>query len=199
MPVRQEYSVILVIPDASSHSYLRAFSNLLLAKMGFKQLSLQQETLGATFGAGLSAACVVDVGASRTSIACVEDGTVISDTRCDTFAASPLRSRYQEVDRLLLRLFSAYRQSLAYGGNDLTRWLGELLKRSEFPYAELNLQDAMDLKLLQGLKEKVTTLNDVRFFLADPALGSVTYWRADPRAFHRNPAGFAATSRRQRS
>lgn len=90
MPVLQEYSVILVIPDAASHSYLRAFSNLLLAKMGFKQLSLQQETLGATFGAGLSAACVVDVGATRTSIACVEDGTVISDTRCDTFPASPL-------------------------------------------------------------------------------------------------------------
>lgn len=93
----------------------------------------------------------------------------------------------------------AYRQSLAYGGNDLTRWLGELLKRSEFPYATLNLQDAMDLKLLQGLKEKVTTLNEVSFFLADTAVGSVTYWRADALAFYRDSAGFAATSWRQRS
>lgn len=42
----------------------------------------------------------------------------------------------------------------------------------------------MDLKLLQGLKEKVTTLNEVCFFLADSALGSVTYWRADALALY---------------
>jgi actin-related protein 8 len=44
-------------------------------------LSNLQESLGASFGAGLSTACVVDVGATRTSVACVEDGMVLPETR----------------------------------------------------------------------------------------------------------------------
>lgn len=78
----QEYSVILIIPDSAPHAYLRAFACLLLSTMGFGQLSIQQESLGASFGAGLSAACVVDVGATATTVACVEDGVVLADTRC---------------------------------------------------------------------------------------------------------------------
>lgn len=45
--------------------------------------SLGQESLAATYGAGMSNACVVDMGAATTSIACVDDGLVISDTRYD--------------------------------------------------------------------------------------------------------------------
>ena len=40
-----------------------------------------QESLAATYGAGISNACVVDMGAVKTSIACVDDGMVIADTR----------------------------------------------------------------------------------------------------------------------
>lgn len=69
--------------------------------MGFKQLCAQQvihagirlragkvliinsnqESLAATYGAGISNACVVDIGATKTSIACVDEGLVLSDTR----------------------------------------------------------------------------------------------------------------------
>lgn len=41
-----------------------------------------QESLCAAFGAGLSTACVVDIGAVKTSIACVDEGQVVPDTRC---------------------------------------------------------------------------------------------------------------------
>lgn len=44
-------------------------------------LILVQESLAATYGAGISNACVVDMGAVKTSIACVDDGLVIADTR----------------------------------------------------------------------------------------------------------------------
>jgi actin-related protein 8 len=40
-----------------------------------------QESLAATYGAGVSNACVVDIGAVMTSIACVDEGLVLSDTR----------------------------------------------------------------------------------------------------------------------
>ena len=42
---------------------------------------LKQESLAATYGAGISNACVVDIGATTTSIACVDEGLVLPDTR----------------------------------------------------------------------------------------------------------------------
>lgn len=38
--------------------------------------------MAATYGAGISNACVVDIGAKVTSIACVDEGMVIYDSRC---------------------------------------------------------------------------------------------------------------------
>lgn len=158
--LRQEYSVILVVPDSASHAYLRAFSDLLLAKLGFRQLSLLQESLGASFGAGLSAACVVDLGATTTTIGCVEDGLVVADSRC-VLSWSFLLGSYGR-GWLLTGDAANARQTLAYGGADLTAWFGALLRRSAFPYAELDIQDPLDFKLVQGLKEKLCTLNEVR-------------------------------------
>lgn len=40
-----------------------------------------KESLAATYGAGLSNACVVDIGAVKTSVACVDEGLIIPDTR----------------------------------------------------------------------------------------------------------------------
>jgi actin-related protein 8 len=40
-----------------------------------------KESLAATYGAGITSACVVDIGATMTSIAVVDDGLVIPDTR----------------------------------------------------------------------------------------------------------------------
>lgn len=40
-----------------------------------------QESLAAMYGAGISNACVVDIGAVKTSVACVDEGLVISDSR----------------------------------------------------------------------------------------------------------------------
>ncbi|KXN92421.1 Actin-related protein 8 [Leucoagaricus sp. SymC.cos] len=75
----KNYSVILVIPDLYDRAYVREFLNL-ISSMGFKRFCAQQESLAATYGAGISNACVVDIGATTTSIACVDEGLVISDT-----------------------------------------------------------------------------------------------------------------------
>jgi actin-related protein 8 len=42
---------------------------------------MMQESLAATYGAGISSACVVDIGAVNSSIACVDEGLVIADSR----------------------------------------------------------------------------------------------------------------------
>ena len=42
--------------------------------VGFRAVAVQAESVATTFGAGVSFACVVDVGAADVKISCVEDG-----------------------------------------------------------------------------------------------------------------------------
>ncbi|KAG6866577.1 hypothetical protein C0991_002062 [Blastosporella zonata] len=128
----KDYSVILVIPDNYDRAYVREFVNLLITTMGFKQICAQQESLAATYGAGISNACVVNIGATTTSVACVDEGMVLADTR----------------------------MSLSIGGNDITEFLYVLLKRIHFPYRDLDLSRAYDWKVMEDLKKRLCTLSE---------------------------------------
>lgn len=75
------YKAVLVIPDVYNRTYLRELMYLLLCKIGFGSCFLVQDHVAATFGSGLSYACVVDVGDQKTSVSCVEDGTCHPNTR----------------------------------------------------------------------------------------------------------------------
>ncbi|KAJ6619839.1 hypothetical protein B0H10DRAFT_2163691 [Mycena sp. CBHHK59/15] len=137
----KDYSVVLVVPDLYDRSYVREFVNLLLMTMGFKQLCAQQESLAATYGAGLSNACVVDIGAVKTSVACVDEGLIIPDTRLN----------------------------LNMGGDDITEFLYVLLDRINFPYREINLARSYDWNVMEDLKARLCTLaeGDVALNLYD--------------------------------
>lgn len=105
---------------------------MLLKSMQFKGVMVQQESVCASFGAGVSAACVVDIGAEVTKIACVEDGVCIPNSRA----------------------------MLKYGGDDITRCFSALVKRTGFPYEELDLAQSYDWKLMEDLKEKWCTMDE---------------------------------------
>ncbi|KAG7094059.1 hypothetical protein E1B28_007678 [Marasmius oreades] len=128
-----KYSVVLVIPDLYDRAYVRDLVHLLLVSMGFKQLCAQQESLAATYGAGISSACVVDIGAKITSIACVDEGLVISDTR----------------------------MTLNFGGDDITELFFVLLERIGFPYREADLARSYDWNVIDALKCNLCTLSEV--------------------------------------
>ncbi|TFK75011.1 actin-like ATPase domain-containing protein [Pluteus cervinus] len=138
------YSIVLVIPDFYDRSYVRELVNLLLMTMGFKQLCAQQESLAATYGAGISNACVVNIGATTTNIACVDEGLVISDTR----------------------------MSLNMGGDDITEFLYVLLGRIHFPYRDCDLACSYDWNVMEDLKTRLCTLleGDVALNLYDFAV-----------------------------
>lgn len=129
----QEYAVILLIPDLYTLPYVRDMSDLLLRQMGFKQLAVVQESICATFGAGLSSACVVDIGARTTKVACVEEGLVVPDTR----------------------------MLLDFGGDDVTSFFFTLLSRINFPYKEADLSKWYDWIVLEDLKERIVVLSEV--------------------------------------
>ncbi|GAC94803.1 actin-like protein [Pseudozyma hubeiensis SY62] len=125
-------TVILVVPDLFCRSDVKALVELLLIDMGFAQACIQQESVCATFGAGLSSGCVVDMGSEKISISCVEEGLILPETRIQ----------------------------LAYGGNDVANFLAELFLRSKFPYRELDYRSSIaDSMLIDELKCKLVTLN----------------------------------------
>ncbi|KAJ4474691.1 hypothetical protein C8J55DRAFT_130551 [Lentinula edodes] len=126
-------SVVLIIPDFYDRYYVRELVSLLLVSMGFKQLCAQQESLAATYGAGISTACVVDIGAKTTSIACVDEGLVVADSR----------------------------MSLNIGGDDITEFLYVLLERISFPYKDINLANSYDWNVMEDLKARLCTLMEV--------------------------------------
>jgi actin-related protein 8 len=86
--------------------------------------------LSATYGAGLSNACVVDIGAQTTTIACVDEGAIIPDSRIN----------------------------LKYGGDDITEYWTKLLLRASFPWPDLDLARSVDWRVMQFAKERWCTL-----------------------------------------
>ncbi|KAI9440349.1 hypothetical protein H4582DRAFT_1936346 [Lactarius indigo] len=128
----KDYSAVLVIPDYYDRPYVRDMIQLLLVRMGFKQLCVQQESLAATYGAGISSACVVDIGATTVSIACVDEGMVVPETR----------------------IF------LNMGGDYITEFLYVLLDRICFPYRDINLARSYDWIVMEDLKSRLCTLTE---------------------------------------
>jgi actin-related protein 8 len=121
-----------VIPDLYNKLYVIELVNMLLKSMQFRGVIALQESVCAAFGAGISTACVVDIGAEVTKVACVEDGVCIANSRA----------------------------VLKYGGDDITRCFTALVKRTGFPYRELDLAQTYDWRLMEELKEKWCTLNE---------------------------------------
>ncbi|KAK8869874.1 hypothetical protein IAR55_000442 [Kwoniella newhampshirensis] len=127
-----KYSCVFIIPDHGDRVYVQAMSDLLLSVMAFKEIAVHQESYCAIFSAGMSSACVVDVGAQQTSVTCVDDGLVMADTRI----------------------------RLNYGGDDITSALVTLLQRSNFPYRELDLTKSQEWLMMDNLKNKICTLEE---------------------------------------
>ncbi|KAK9723389.1 actin-like protein arp8 [Basidiobolus ranarum] len=126
------YNIVLVIPDLYHKVYVTELVNMLLNDMKFKGVLIHQESVMATFGAGMSTACIVDIGAQKTSVSCVEDGMCIPDSRV----------------------------RLNFGGDNVTSFFMKLLKRNQFPYTEIDLSQNYDWQLAEELKEKYCTMSE---------------------------------------
>ncbi|KAJ2802452.1 actin-like protein arp8 [Coemansia helicoidea] len=135
------FGAMLVIPDNYSRLEVISLAEMLLRRMGFQQLLVQQSSALVTFGAGFSSACVVDVGAQKTSVCCVDEGHCAQESRVTTM----------------------------YGGDDITRFLFNLFARSKFPYREAALSRVYDWAMLNELRERFCTVNlsDVNIRLHD--------------------------------
>jgi len=125
------YKAVLVIPALYKRNVLKHFITLLLIDMGFSGCFVVQDHVAATFGSGLSAACVVDVGDQKTSVSCVEDGISQPNSRI----------------------------VLDYGGSDISLVLHFLSSQTGFTYKNFNTSDPRDGLLLHQIKQDNCHLN----------------------------------------
>ncbi|KAI0128912.1 hypothetical protein BJ170DRAFT_654013 [Xylariales sp. AK1849] len=129
--VWKNYSCVFVIPDLYDKRYVEQVLKSCMTWFEFNRICFIQESMAASFGAGYTQACVVDVGAQKTSIACVEDGLTLEDSRIN----------------------------LKYGGYDVTETFMKMMLYDNFPYQEVNLRRRYDFLLAEELKIKHCTMS----------------------------------------
>lgn len=126
----KNYSCVFVIPDLYDKKYVEQALRSCMNWFEFSKICFIQESMAATFGAGYTQACVVDVGAQKTSITCVEDGLCIDESRIN----------------------------MKYGGYDVTETFMKMMLFDNFPYADINLRRRYDFLLAEELKIKHCTM-----------------------------------------
>ncbi|EKG19895.1 Actin-like protein [Macrophomina phaseolina MS6] len=127
-----QYGCVCIIPDLFERNYVTQMLDILLRDLGFGRVCFQQESLSATFGAGYSSSCIVDLGAQKTSVCCVDEGMCIEDSRVN----------------------------LKFGGSDVTETFIRMMLHDHFPYSDINLKRRYDWLLAEELKQKFCTMNE---------------------------------------
>jgi len=127
-----QFSCVFIIPDLYEKVMVGRILEELIRDFGFQRVCFLQESTAATFGGGFATACIVDIGAQKTSISCVEDGMVMEDSRIN----------------------------LKYGGYDVTETFAKMMLFDRFNYSDFNLMRRHDFLLAEELKERFTTMSD---------------------------------------
>jgi len=126
------YKCVFIIPDLYERQYVTMILDILMRDLGLGKVCLQQESLSATFGAGYGVACVVDIGAQKTSICCVDEGLCAEESRVN----------------------------LKMGGADVTETFIKMMLYGHFPYADMNLKRRYDFLLAEELKQKFCSMDE---------------------------------------
>ena len=71
---------MLILPDSFIKHHVRYLLDMIFVKMGFKSAFLHLESVMATYAMAAATACVVDIGSTKMSVCCVDDGVIMSKT-----------------------------------------------------------------------------------------------------------------------
>lgn len=124
------YGIVLLIPDLFIKQQVKALVNIFLKTFQFKSIFIHLESVMSSFGAALQSSCVIDIGAEKINVCCIDEGIIIED--------------------------SLIRKNI--GGDDLTKLLNSILKRKNsknyFPYEQLNIyENPYYFRIIEKLKE----------------------------------------------
>ncbi|CCK68841.1 Arp8p KNAG_0B04020 [Huiozyma naganishii CBS 8797] len=128
-----KYKAVLVIPDLFEKSHVETMIRLLLSELPFNAVAIVQESLATCYGSGISTStCVVNVGATGTKVACVDEGIVVENSIIN----------------------------LNYGGDDISKLFAVLLLMSNFPYQEWDIDSIPGRMIAEHLKKECLTFQD---------------------------------------
>lgn len=123
------FNCILVIPDLYVKHHVKYMVNMLLSKLKFKSIFIHNESVMATYAMALPSACVVDIGSTKITVSCVDEGLLMPK--------SIIRKHY--------------------GGDDITELLYRFINKSKalhnFPRNILNLDSHYHKLLVEQIKE----------------------------------------------
>ena len=127
-----KFCVVLVLPDSFDRGHVKGCIECLMTNQKpFKAITLIQDSQAVSFGCGVSSGVIVDCGAQKISVACIEEGYLVPETKI----------------------------KIPIGGDEVTRLFAEFLKLNEFPH-EFDLKKSHDWELLDELKERTCTVNE---------------------------------------
>jgi len=126
------YKCVFIMPDLYERQYVTMILDILIRDLGLGKVCLQQESLSASFGAGYGVTCVVDIGAQKTSICCVDEGLCVEESRIN----------------------------LKMGGSDVTETFVKMMLFGHFPYSDMNLKRRYDFLLAEELKQKFCSMDE---------------------------------------
>lgn len=127
-----QHGCVFIVPDLYDRTYICTILEMLLRDFGFGKVCFLQESVAASFGAGYSISCIVDIGAQKTSVCCVDEGLCIENSRI----------------------------KLAYGSADVTELFAKMMLYDHFPLPELDLQRRNEMLALEDVQRKVCSCNE---------------------------------------
>ena len=120
------FNLVLVIPDQFVRHHVRYLLGMLFGKMGFKSAFVHVESVMATYAMAAPQACVVDIGSTKTTVCCVDDGVIISK--------SVIKKNYggDDISEVLYRLIKSQ--------NALHYFPKGVFYPIQYPYHKLQLE-----------------------------------------------------------
>lgn len=144
----KHFSVVLVLPDSFIRHHVRYLLNMIFVKMGFKSAFVHVESIMSSYAMGAQTACIVDIGSSKTSVCCVDDGVIINKTIIKKNFGG------DDISELLYRLIKA-RDALHYFPRNIFYPI-------QYPYHMLQLEAFKEqftvLQMNQTSKDYIKTI-----------------------------------------
>lgn len=148
-----KYNVVLIIPDIFVRTQIKGLINVFMKVMGFKSIFVHQESILSSFGAALQSACVVDIGSTKVSVCCLEDGMILEN--------SLIRKNY--------------------GGDDITKLFFATLSRKNssffFPNDHFSLNNPYHFRIIEKLKEAECEIPNIQNPTAQFIPKNVKIWQ----------------------
>ena len=92
--------MLVVIPEWFLKPAVKGIVNIILRDIGFNRVYLHLEPIVACYGATVTTAMVVDIGAEKVSVCCVDEGQVVSNTSVVKYFGG------RDLDHALLRMIN---------------------------------------------------------------------------------------------